>query len=69
MKSIALVALNAFTDPGQINANSSHLPLWLRPLVSHFQSIALLAAPLSVSSFGAELLHLVGGACFFDRGV
>lgn len=49
MKTIALGALNVFTDPGQISAKSSRLPLWLQPLVSHLQSIALLAARLYVA--------------------
>ena len=49
MKTIVLGALNAFTDPGQIGSKPSRLPLWLQPLVSHLQSIALLAARLYVA--------------------
>ena len=49
MKTIVLGTLNAFTDPGQISAKPSRLPRWLQPLVSHLQSIALLAARLYVA--------------------
>jgi len=49
MKTIALGVLNAFSDAGQISAKASRLPLWLRPVVSHLQSLALLAARLYVA--------------------
>lgn len=49
MKTIALGALNGFTDPGQISAKPSRLPPWLQPVVSHLQSIALLVARLYVA--------------------
>jgi len=49
MQTIALGVLNAFTDPGQISGKPLRLPRWLQPLLSHLQSLALLAARLYVA--------------------
>ena len=56
MKTMALAALNAITDPGQINARPSRLPLWLQALLSHLQWLAVLAARLYV----AQVFFLAG---------
>ena len=42
MKTIVLGALNAITDPGQINDKPSRLPQWLQPLEGEI-STALMA--------------------------
>lgn len=50
MKTIALGAFNAFTDPGQIGPTKpSRMPALLLPLLSQLQSLALLAARLYVA--------------------
>ena len=50
MKALISAALRAFTDPGQVSTpQPSRLPAPLDTLVSHLQSLALLAARLYVA--------------------
>lgn len=50
MKALASAALRAFTDPGQVTTpTDTRLPAPLATLVSHLQSLALLAARIYVA--------------------